>query len=112
VQAEGQARNPLSDISKIDDCCLDPKSVGQLACPLLPQPGRRQDQDSVGQTSCLQLTDDEARLNSLPQANIVGQEHSGSETSNDRQRRFQLVGHQIDTGRTCGAETAGRCVDC
>jgi hypothetical protein len=92
---------------KIDHGCVDPKSAGQLTSPLFPQSGRGQDQDSFGDATRLELTDDEARLNRLPESHIVCQEQSGAEASNHCQRGFQLVGQEIDSGPSCGAETSG-----
>ena len=78
VDAVGQRADPPGDGSKIDDLGREVEAFRQLVGPLFAQSGRRDDQHAVGRAARPQLSDRQARLDRLAQADLVRQQDDGS----------------------------------
>ena len=75
---------------------FDVELLRQLALPLLGQVGRAQHGDEADLAAVEQLAGDEARLNGLADADVVGDEHAHRVELQRHHQRHELVGPGLD----------------
>ena len=106
VDAGRQCRRTLRDRRLIEHLAVDVKAVLQLGGPGSAQPGGAQHERAIGPAALAQLGEDQSGLDGLAKADGVGQQQSGG-AAQHRERRFELVGQQID--RRPGRGPQARC---
>ena len=109
VDADRERRHHAAKRRRIDDRRVDVEAFAKLARPLIAQAGRRQDQHAVRRPPRPQLRKDQARLNRLPEPDVVCQQHARAEAADNRQRRLELMGEEIQTRVSKRSQRAGRC---
>ena len=75
---------------------------------MVAQTRGRQHEDAFDRSACDQLGGDKPRLNGLAEADLVGQQQPRSRTSNDGERRLELMRQQVDARRRRCAKRARR----
>jgi len=96
VEGIGPQLGPLADALQLgpvghDQAQAEP--LGHLCLPLLQErPGRGDDEDAAGSTACDQLRDDQAGLDRLAQADVVGQQQARARHPQASGDRHKLVG--------------------
>ena len=76
----------------------------ELGDPLVAQARRRQHERATRQPARRQLRQDQARLDRLAEAHVVGQQHARREPADDGERRLELVREQIHAGAGRGVQ--------
>ena len=79
----------------------------KLALPLLGQVGRAQHRDAADLAAVEQFAGDEARLDGLADADVVGDEHAHRVELQRHHQRYELVGPGLDRDAAEAAEGAG-----
>ena len=64
--------------------------------PLLAETRRSEHENPIGHPAVLELGRDQPRLDRLPEADFVGDQHPARKPAHDRQGRLELVRQQID----------------
>ena len=103
VEAEGIRRQPrgtadLGELLGVDEAELLP----HLLLPLQAQTRRADDDDRAGAVAQEELLDDQARLDRLAQADVVGQEEVRARRLQGTAQRLELVGLQARPGTEGG----------
>ena len=86
---------------------FDVELLRELALPLLGQVRRAQDGDAADLAAVEQLAGDEARLDGLADADVVGDEHAHRVELQRHHQRYELVGPGLDGDAPEAAEGAG-----
>ena len=81
--------------------------LAQLLLPLLGQVRRAEDHEPVGLAAVQQLAGDEAGLDGLADADVVGDQQAHRVQLEGHQQRDELVGARLDGDAAEGAEGAG-----
>jgi hypothetical protein len=71
---------------------------------LIAQAGGRDDEHAVGDAAHSQFGDDDAGLNGFTEADFVGEQDAGTEATNERQCRLELVCHDVDASVGKGSQ--------
>ena len=108
---EGDARAAAAlearDGAREDELGLEVELLPQLLLPLLGEGGRAEDGEPVGLAAGEELGGDEARLDRLPDADVVGDEEPDGVELEGHQERDELVGARLDGDGAEGAERPG-----
>lgn len=104
IDAVRQRRHAAGHGAKIDDVSLEIEALREFAGPLFAQAGGRDDQHAVGRAARPQLRDGQARLNRLPQSDLVGEQDAAAVAARQRNGGFELVRQQLDAGAPRRAE--------
>jgi hypothetical protein len=83
------------------------EAAHHLVAPLQADRGRADDQDEAGLLAQDQLLQDQAGLDRLAEADVVGDEEVGARQLERLHQRRELVGHQLDAGAKGRLEAVG-----
>ena len=86
---------------------VDVELLRKLALPLFGQVGRAQHRDAADLAAVEQFAGDEARLDGLADADVVGDEHAHRVELERHHQRHELVGAGLDRDAPEAAEGAG-----
>ena len=98
----------LQQLVCIHDAGLDAKAVGQFALPLVAQHGRADHQQAARILARLQFRPNQAGLNGLTQADLVGNQDSVGGRVQKLQHRLELVGQELRVGGVHAVDQVGQ----
>ena len=105
--AERQVALQALDGARQHQLRFDVELLRKLALPLFGQVGRAQHGDAADLAAIKQLAGDEARLDGLADADVVGDEHAHRLEFQRHHQRHELVGPGLDGDAPEAAEGAG-----
>ena len=104
LTAEAAQAPQLANALAIDDVEGEAELALQLVLPLVRHGGRRRDDDQVDAASQQQLARDQARLDRLAEADVVGDQQVDARQPQRLAQRQQLVGVEPDAGTERGLQ--------
>ena len=103
-------QSELSQGVPVDARCLDCKAIRELLQPLIAQAGRSEHEHARDHATHEQLGRDQASLDRLAEAHLVGEQDPRTEPAKNRHRRLQLMREEIDLRRSRSSQRSGRAV--
>ena len=104
---EGEVPLQALDGAREHQLRLDVELLGQLALPLFGEVRRAEHRQAADLAAVEQLAGDEARLDGLADADVVGDEHPHRVELERHHQRHELVGPGLDRDAAEAAERAG-----
>jgi hypothetical protein len=84
------------------------KPAVELVAPLIAEPGRREDEDAIRQTSRPKFRDQQTCLYRLSESDVVGEQDTATVASKDGDGRLELMRQHVDVRGGCRPQEARR----